>query len=1134
MLNKTRTKLKTYLKTKKTRAAQKIKKLLRPYPTAMMMARIIYFRYFKPIKTLNNSTGYITAHYHPAEMRSTNTRHFIGANWKLNRGFKIGLCLNFSRWKWGFVSRFVDNKKLIFVDPGNELIELYYLLKLEKVELESVYYWGVCENSRVKKLLKQHNIKLIQVEDGFIRSAELGISKSTPFSLVFDDVGIYYNTQQPSYLSYLLDTFKFDKSNADDLRFLHDYLRREKITKYLKSGTRAVEKSYGQNYVLVLGQVEEDASLKWGNVDSVSQLELVRAAYKENQNNTIIYRPHPDVYKTFIEDETKLAEFEKLCIVSDIEENITDLIIESSKVYTITSLAGFEAAVLGKHVVLLGRSFYSSLGFTDDRCSKKVARVRHLSIQEAAFIIYAVYPTYLSNSGNKLQDILIVKNQIDKDCWTLRADGYLKSSTSIQDNMSDDLRLKQIFSKKASTFQSSALIENIFKSDSAFSKQVLSCLLFSQYANDKNFKDFMRARDEETYEFVSNFVLQQKLVSHSHINSEKNQDIEGRLIKTFMKLKFPDLFSTFSSTWLDSEISSNITTARHKRAEELIFYSLLTNPTPAVLLSAATLSAERYDFQSQNLISTIGHLLFPSFKNSIFAQYLFRTRLQLFGVCPENLEALSSLAFHSSSLIYPLKSLLKKQDVTVQKFDPNSLQNIIKLKNKPNIKDVNALIELGAFELAESIVEDLIASSPNTSPQFQIVLSRIYSYTGRLDESFRLASQLVSSFESQAAYSEFMRVCVLTNKYRESLEALDEAIDKHGFKISEMNRRKCYMGNLMIEEAFQTFKELRLSSYFKSIYHEKTLRESETFISLLNSENSLALLAIYGPGDEIRFASIYRRFTKTKAAKNLTISCLPKLYDLFSRSFPELKFLPCKRLRGSDLIDPQNFNRAPSQRLMGVVDNNAHDLIQSVDRALLITDVLGDFLHNYESFDRLPYLIADPERVELFKSVLSDNSKTYVGISWRSSLTTTARNEHYLEVKDLLPLFTIPNVVFVNLQYDDCEEELKFVQSKYPEKLINFDSLDQYNDLDGVAALMSSLEFVVSPATTVAELSGALGIKTILFSRSSELNWRKINKNGDDVWYPNTKIVDLQETPPEALLVDRIKTEISAHAIAKR
>jgi len=219
---------------------------------------------------------------------------------------------------------------------------------------------------------------------------------------------------------------------------------------------------------------------------------------------------------------------------------------------------------------------------------------------------------------------------------------------------------------------------------------------------------------------------------------------------------------------------------------------------------------------------------------------------------------------------------------------------------------------------------------------------------------------------------------------------------------------------------------------------------------------------------------------------------------------------------------------------MGVVDNNAHDLIQSVDRALLITDVLGDFLHNYESFDRLPYLIADPERVELFKSVLSDNSKTYVGISWRSSLTTTARNEHYLEVKDLLPLFTIPNVVFVNLQYDDCEEELKFVQSKYPEKLINFDSLDQYNDLDGVAALMSSLEFVVSPATTVAELSGALGIKTILFSRSSELNWRKINKNGDDVWYPNTKIVDLQETPPEALLVDRIKTEISAHAIAKR
>jgi capsular polysaccharide export protein len=131
-----------------------------------------------------------------------------------------------------------------------------------------------------------------------------------------------------------------------------------------------------------------------------------------------------------------------------------------------------------------------------------------------------------------------------------------------------------------------------------------------------------------------------------------------------------------------------------------------------------------------------------------------------------------------------------------------------------------------------------------------------------------------------------------------------------------------------------------------------------------------------------------------------------------------------------------------------------------------------------------------------------------VGLSWRSSLTTYSRNEHYLSVEDLAPIFALEDVQFVNLQYDDCSEELKWIEDRFPGRVFNFKDLDQYNDLDGVAALMACMDIVVSPATTVVELSGALGCPTLLLSNSSELHWRKRPGTKTDCWHSSITHVE--------------------------
>ena len=53
------------------------------------------------------------------------------------------------------------------------------------------------------------SVKLVRVEDGFLRSVGLGGDLIQPQSWVFDDVGIYYDSSKPSQLETILYDTKF-------------------------------------------------------------------------------------------------------------------------------------------------------------------------------------------------------------------------------------------------------------------------------------------------------------------------------------------------------------------------------------------------------------------------------------------------------------------------------------------------------------------------------------------------------------------------------------------------------------------------------------------------------------------------------------------------------------------------------------------------------------------------------------------------------------------------------------------------------------------------------------------------------------------------------------------------------------
>jgi capsular polysaccharide export protein len=129
-------------------------------------------------------------------------------------------------------------------------------------------------------------------------------------------------------------------------------------------------------------------------------------------------------------------------------------------------------------------------------------------------------------------------------------------------------------------------------------------------------------------------------------------------------------------------------------------------------------------------------------------------------------------------------------------------------------------------------------------------------------------------------------------------------------------------------------------------------------------------------------------------------------------------------------------------------------------------------------------------------------------------------------VEELEPIFSIQGIQYVNFQYDDCQEELDWIEARYPGKIINISEIDHYNDFESVAALMKCMDLLIAPAITVVELAGALGCKTWLLSNSSELFWRKIDSSGTDVWHNNTTHIEGDILGDKNSLVDKLTNKL--------
>lgn len=312
-------------------------------------------------------------------------------NARLNECKKQKFLFGFSVWKRKFMRPFLgENLNYISVFSKNPLKSA---LKAGLDTNSLVYIWGKKEYLELQKWCDENSVNIIRVEDGFIRSVGLGSDLTRPYSLVFDDVGIYFDTTSPSRLENILNYHKFSSSELEAAKKLKDILIDSKISKYNDDKDGIISSKNGEKIALVIGQVEDDASVRIG-ADGMKNIELLEQARLNSPNSHIIYKPHPDVVSGNRIGLVDIDQALKYC--DEVLEGVSmpTLLDLADEIHTMTSTSGLEAILRGKRVICYGRPFWAGWGLSDDK-KPQPRRYRSLSSDELVAGAYLLYPKYV-------------------------------------------------------------------------------------------------------------------------------------------------------------------------------------------------------------------------------------------------------------------------------------------------------------------------------------------------------------------------------------------------------------------------------------------------------------------------------------------------------------------------------------------------------------------------------------------------------------------------------------------------------------------------------------------------------------------------------------------------------------------
>ena len=152
----------------------------------------------------------------------------------------------------------------------------------------------------------------------------------------------------------------------------------------------------------------------------------------------------------------------------------------------------------------------------------------------------------------------------------------------------------------------------------------------------------------------------------------------------------------------------------------------------------------------------------------------------------------------------------------------------------------------------------------------------------------------------------------------------------------------------------------------------------------------------------------------------------------------------------------------------------------------------------------VPYLSAESSRVAKWREVLSHLPGIKVGLCWQGNSRHQADRMRSIALRELLPLARIQGVTWICLQRGEGVEQIDSLHCRFPiQVLAGLD--DQGGAFVDTAALMQSLDLVITIDSAIAHVAGAFAIPTWLLLAHVP-DWRWLLDTSDSCWYPTLRL----------------------------
>ena len=262
----------------------------------------------------------------------------------------------------------------------------------------------------------------------------------------------------------------------------------------------------------------------------------------------------------------------------------------------------------------------------------------------------------------------------------------------------------------------------------------------------------------------------------------------------------------------------------------------------------------------------------------------------------------------------------------------------------------------------------------------------------------------------------------------------------------------------------------------------------------------LLVQAEQGLGDQIMFASCLPDLLPR--ARHTVLECDPRLARLFARSFPPA------------VVYRHRVEGAPDWSGEAAPDY----CVRMGDLPRIMRRSKADFPAHRG------YLLADAAQVAAWRARLDALGRGLkVGVSWRGGTPGTGQAARSLALDALLPLLRLPRAHFISLQYGAVGAEIADLRVRHGIVLHEWSQADAA--MDGVAALIASLDLVITVCTTAVHLSGALG-KPAWVMVPAVAEWRYLETGAHLPWYPALRLFRQQNPGAWDGVVADVRTEL--------